>query len=226
MDWLKANSNLKWCGYYFAAPNGPECGWTGQYNSLKSNWGVLPIYVGQQDPRTATANYKPSSILTSQQGSIDGGKTASLMANDGFPSGSFVYLDWEQGDITAVGATDYIRAWVSAVAADGRANPAIYCAHGVAQSVRQIIASINPVPSTRFWCWMVSEQMAEPHPFTGDLANLPTIDPTGCGYAGAQMWQREQNAIVTFTVGAPMSKLQVDFSTSSLADPGSPTPIV
>jgi len=53
-----------------------------------------------------------------------------------------------------------------------------------------------------------------------------TIDPTGCGYAGAQMWQREQNAIVTFPGSAPVNKLQVDFSTSSLADPGAPTAIV
>ena len=36
------------------------------------------------------------------------------------------------------------------------------------------------------------------------------------------MWQREQQAIVTFPNGAPIASLTMDFSTSSLEDPGAP----
>jgi len=34
MDWLKANSNLSWCGYYFAAPNRPNA--DGPDNTIRS----------------------------------------------------------------------------------------------------------------------------------------------------------------------------------------------
>ena len=213
MDWLNANTNLEWCGYYLApAPNRTPCGWTGQYSALKDKWGVLPIYVGQQDPRTAIGNYTPSDILTTEQGTIDGGDAVDLMSADNFPSDSFVFLDWEYGGLDEPGS-DYIKAWIMAVVAR-RAKPGIYCSHVVAQAIADVIDSINPTPNTRFWCWKVSD--ANSHPFAGDLSNIPTIDPSGCGYPAAQMWQREQNAIVTFPNDAPIKSLKMDFSTSSV----------
>jgi hypothetical protein len=222
MNWLNQNTNLKWCGYYLApAPNRSPCGWTGQYSTISDNWGVLPIYVGQQDPRTATNNYTPSSILTSQQGTIDATDAITLLMADSFPSGTFVYLDWEYGAIDCSGDSDYIKAWIAGVSADGRALPGIYCSHSVAQSIADLLDTLNPTPIVRFWCWNVPTSDA--HPFEGDLANIPTIDPSGCGFAGAQMWQREQNAVVTFPDGAPVASLQMDFSTSSLANPGAPS---
>jgi hypothetical protein len=221
MTWLKGNTNLKWCGYYLApAPNRGPSGWNGQYSTISGQWGILPIYVGQQDPRTATNNYTPSSILTSDQGAIDGADAANLVAGDGFAQGAYVYLDWEYGGIDGDGATDYIKAWISAVVADGRAMPGIYCSHVVAQGIANLIDTINPTPNVRFWCWKVPN--ANAHPFQGDLANIPMLDPSGCGFGGADSWQREQNAVVTFPDDAPVGSLQMDFNTSALADPGAP----
>jgi hypothetical protein len=100
MNWLSMNSNLKWCSYYLApAPNRSPSGWNGQYGVINSRWGTLPIYVGQQDPRTAKPNYTPSSILSSNQGTIDGKNAADLAAADLFPQGTCVYLDWEYGSL-------------------------------------------------------------------------------------------------------------------------------
>jgi hypothetical protein len=223
MNWLSGNTNLRWCGYYLApAPNRPPSGWTGQYPNIAGKWGVLPIYVGQQDPRTGTSTYTPSSILTADQGTIDGGNAADLAAADGFLRGTMVYLDWEYGGLDGTGSSDYIKAWVAAVVADGRIAPGIYCSHVAAQAVSDLIDSMNPTPTTRFWCWRVSN--ANNHPFTGDLAALPEVDPVGCGFQGAQAWQREQNAVVTFPDGAPVDTLTMDFSSSSLSDPGAPAP--
>jgi hypothetical protein len=225
MDWLRANTNLAWCGYYLApAPNRATSGWSGQYTSISSKWGVLPIYVGQQDPRTATSTYNPSSILTSERGIVDGNAAISLLLGDGFPIGSFVYLDWEYGGIDGPGSSVYIKSWISTVASDGRASPGIYCSHAAAQAIADLIDTINPTPNTRFWCWNVPT--VDCHPFTGDLSNIPAIDPTGCGFAAAQSWQREQNACVTFPDGAPITSLEMDFSTSSLANPAGPSPAV
>jgi len=221
MDWLKANTNLVWCGYYLApAPNRPNSGWMGTLGAIRQKWGVLPIYVGQQDPSTGTGGHVPSSILTKAQGAIDGTAACKLVAGEGFARGSFVYLDWESGGLSATGSTDYIRAWISTVAADGRAQPGIYCSHAIAN----LIHAMNPAPNVRFFCWKVPN--ASPHPFTGNIASLPEIDPTGCGFPGAQSWQREQDAVVTFPNGAPVHSLMMDFNTSSLADPGLPAAIV
>jgi Rv2525c-like, glycoside hydrolase-like domain len=156
--------------------------------------------------------------LTADQGTIDGRDAADLAAADGFPSGTVVYLDWEYGSLDGDGSGDYIKAWVNAVVADGRTAPGIYCSHVIAQAIVAIVDSINPTPSTRLWCWRVPT--AANHSFKGDLAQIPEIDPAGCGFAGAQVWQREQNAIVAFPEGAPVSSLTLDFSTSSLPDPG------
>ncbi|RZN04512.1 hypothetical protein CWO91_31150 [Bradyrhizobium genosp. SA-3] len=222
MDWLNANTNLYWCGYYLApAPNRPTSQWMGNYSRIKNKWGILPIYVGQQDERTGHDGYEPSSTLTTAQGEIDGEDACDLLAGEGFPRGSFVYLDWEYGGLDGEGSSDYIRSWVSAVAADGRAQPGIYCSHVVAKPIADIIDTINPTPWTRFFCWKVSS--ANPHDFTGDIAHLPELNPTGCGFAGAQIWQREQQAIVKFPSGTPVTKLMMDFGTSSLTDPGAPS---
>jgi len=224
--WLSANSILKWCGYYLApAPNRSPSGWPGQYASVKAQWGVLPVYVGQQDPNTATGNYVPSSILTTAQGTIDGKNAADLAAGDQFPPGTFVYLDWEQGDLNSAGAADYIKAWVAAVMVDGRVMPAIYCSHAVAQGIAALMDQLNPTPIVRFWCWKVSNP-TDAHPYTGDLNTgdlngVPTPDPSGCGFA-ADAWQREANAVFSFPNDAPLTSLQVDLSTATLADPGAP----
>jgi hypothetical protein len=220
LNWLSAASNLKWCGYYLApAPNRPPSGWVGQYVSLRPQWGILPIYVGQQDPRTATGAHVPSSILTSAQGETDGVNAADLAASDLFPRGTFVYLDWEYGGLDNNGS-EYVKAWITAVIHDARTMAGIYCSYVAAPKIAALIDTIDPIPMVRFWCWKVAS--ANAHPFGGNLASTPTIDPSGCGFPGAQSWQREQNAIVTFPEGAPIDSLQLDFSTSSLADPGAP----
>jgi hypothetical protein len=104
MNWLQANTNLSWCGYYLApAPNRSPTGWPGQFTSLSPQWGVVPIYVGQQDPTTGSGRYSPSSILTAAQGTQDGQAAANLAAGDQFPNGTCIYLDWESGGLTANG---------------------------------------------------------------------------------------------------------------------------
>ena len=221
MTWLSGNSNLKWCGYYLApSPNRSPTGWVGQFTSLKTLWGVLPIYVGQQDPRTGREGYTPSSILTSDQGAIDGKNAANLAATDSFPQGTFVYLDWEYGGLDGDGSGDYIKAWIKAVIDDGRVMPGIYCSYKAAPQFIALIDAINPTPFVRFWCWRVKS--SDEHPFAGDLTNIPAVDPSGCGFPGAAVWQCEQNADFTFPEGTPSGTWPFDFSTSSLADPGAP----
>ncbi len=105
-----------------------------------------------------------------------------------------MYLDWESGSLSAAGSTDYITAWISTVAADGRAQPGIYCSHVIAQNIASLIRAMNPAPNVRFFCWRVSNASA--HPFAG--ANRDNaIDParpgcTGLLQARQRAEQREQ----------------------------------
>lgn len=224
MNWLKANSNLKWCGYYLEpAPNRSPSGWKNTYSSLKDNWGTAPIYVGQQDGQTAKPGYNPSSALTASQGWIDGQNAADLANGDGFPHGTFIYLDWEYGAIDGVGAVDYITAWVKSVTA-GPYRPALYCSHAISGVLRTLLENINPTPFTRSWYWKVTS--VNPHRFGGDLKAVPELDPSGCGVPDADAWQREQNAEVTFPANSPAKfALLMDFSTSAAPDPGAPLPV-
>jgi hypothetical protein len=221
MTWLAANTNLKWCGYYLApAPNRSDTGWPGQFTSLRGTWGVAPIYVGQQDPNTATASYTPSSILTASQGTIDGNNAAALAGADGFPNGSYIYVDWEQGDLNASGATDYLTAWVNAVVADGRYKPAFYCSHVIATQIVALLDAINPTPLARLWCWNISNPAGPV--FNGDITNVPTADPTGCGAASAIAWQYSTNQTVALPTAAGAGSLILDTDTASTSDPGAP----
>src|SRR5262249_32706541 len=127
--------------------------------------------------------------------------------------------DWESGSLDAAGRT-YITAWIVALVADGRFMPGLYCSYQLAPTMVNLLDQINPTPITRFWCWRVPTTDA--HPYEGDLTNVPTPDPSGCGVAHADAWQRDQNAIVTLPDGAPLASLQVDFSTSSSPDPAAP----
>jgi hypothetical protein len=69
MAWLKANTNLVWCGYYLApAPSHHDTSWMGTRAALAAaGWGVAPVYLGQQI--TGPGSYNPSL----QQGGTDSG---------------------------------------------------------------------------------------------------------------------------------------------------------
>jgi hypothetical protein len=220
MEWLRSNTKLVWCGYYLApAPNRQTSTWKGALAGIRDKWGLLPIYVGQQDVRTADGSYSPSSTLTVAQGTLDGSAACDLVSEEGFSTGSFVYLDWEYGALNG-GGKEYVKAWISTVAKSGLAQPGIYCSYLLAPVIANFIDLPDQAPTTRFFCWRVRQ--ADPHPFTGDITSLPELDPAGCGFPAAQAWQHEQQAVVTFPAGAPVGSLIMDFSTSTLTDPGAP----
>ena len=209
LDWLKANTNLSWCGYYLApAPRHGNTSWMNNRAYLSaSGWGLLPVYLGQQTSGPG------SHIITAAQGQLDGANAASLAGNDGFAANSYIYLDIEDGSVLSAAATAYVQAWAKAVL-QGGFNPSFYCSHGIAAQVQTIAAAINP--QTRIWAYRVST--TSQHPYTGSIQGFQANDPAGCGFAGADVWQCEQNTVLTLN-GAPSGSMIVDLSTSRFADP-------
>jgi hypothetical protein len=205
MSWLRANTNLVWCGYYLGgAPSHPDMSWMGNRAALAANgWGIAPIYVGQQVIPPGSLN--PSAATGVQ----DGTQAVSMMQNEGFASGSYVYLDLENGPPLPQSLQDYVTNWINAVASGGF-GPGVYCSHLLAQTI------CNLFPSCRIWAFKVSTTATHPV-----AAPFPDSDPAGCGCAVAHAWQLDQNGVLSLHP-ATQSPLGMDSSSAVSADPGAP----
>jgi hypothetical protein len=203
--WLKANTNLAWCGYYLApAPSHQNTSWMGQRSTLQSaGWGLAPVFVGQQTTGPG------SHTVTAAQGTQDGILAAQIMQGEGFVSQSWVYLDLENGPPYQSPLSDYTLAWATAVHKNGY-SAGIYCSHGCAATIAQ------QLPNARIWAFKVTT--TAPHPFPGTV--FPDPDPAGSGYAQAAMWQLQQNCTIKLDSGMP--NLIIDLDSSTLSDPASP----
>ena len=204
MDWLNANTNLAWCGYYLApAPSHGSTTWMGNLAYLNGKgWQCVPIYLGQQTIGPGSHN------VTAAQGGIDGADAANLANSEGFPAGAYIYLDVEDGSNPSAASQAYIKAWAQAVLA-ANYSPGIYCSHLIANTIVGFFNGINPNPNVRIWAWKVTQ--AGTHNYNGDIANIPANNPAGSGFASAYAWQFEQNCMLALR-GGPMASLQVDLS--------------
>ncbi len=203
MDWLAANTNLVWCGYYLApAPSHGNAGWMGQRAALADGgWGMAPIFVGQE------LRGPGSHHVTEAFGTSDGTMAAALMRAEGFSDGACVYLDLEDGPPLSAPRTAYIGAWVDAVAQAGF-TPGVYGSHLIAGSVHALR------PDARIWAYRVTTTASHPVPGT----NFPDLHPAGSGYVGAYAWQLAQNCRLALP-GAPKAAMVVDLDTAVTADP-------
>lgn len=200
MSWLKANTNLVWCGYYLVAPSHQHSTWVGKQAQLRAaGWGIAPVYVGQQV--TGPGSKNPSAAT----GTTDGNQAVTEMTNDGFAAGSCVYLDIENGPPLTALQQDYLNSWCDAVE-QGGFTPGIYCSHLIAQQINELR------PEARIWAFKITNQ---PNPVP---APFPSPDPSGSGFGGATAWQLAQNCFIK----ANQATLQVDLDSANVADPGAP----
>lgn len=206
MAWLRANTNLQWCGFYLGpAPSHASTSWMGNRAALAAaGWGLAPVYVGQQIAGPGRH------VVDAAQGTIDGADAATLMGREAFSPGSCVYLDLEDGPPFTAPRTDYVGSWVAAVTAAGM-TPGIYCSHDLATAVQTLC------PDARIWAFNVTT--ADRHPFPGTV--FPDPDPAGSGYGGAFIWQLEQNCVLDLAT-TPERPPVVDLDSALTADPGAP----
>jgi hypothetical protein len=196
-------TNMVFCGYYlFPAPSHTSDGsWMGKRSFLEGlGWGIAPVYVGQQT--VGPGNHQASA----EQGTTDGNDAADLMTGEGFPAGSYVYLDLENGPPLPPELSDYVGTWCDAIVARGF-QPGVYVSHHLAAEVQALR------PAARIWAIMVTT--VNPHPVAGPP--YPDNAPAGSGFAGAFMWQCHQNCQIAVP-GGPAS-LTVDLDTAVSANP-------
>ena len=199
---LKSQSNLVFCGYYLKAPSQSGATWRGQRAALVAQgWGLAPIFVGQQ------VSGPGSHVVTATQGVIDGRQACADMVVEGFPRGSYVYLDLENGPPLPASLNAYVSAWSSAVEAGGFGT-GVYCSFVFA---KQVAAKL---PHARMWVYHVESTTA--HFVSGTI--FPTPSPSASGFDRAAVWQRDDEARLTY-----FGNLACDLDVSIYPDPSAPS---
>jgi hypothetical protein len=172
-------------------------------NLVANGWGLGPVYVGQQV--TGPGSRNPSAST----GIADGNNATSMMSSEGFPPGSFVYLDLENGPPLTAPQQDYVANWCDTVTAAGY-GAGVYCSHLLALSVHTLRSAV------RIWAFNVATTASHPVPNP-----FPDANPSGCGYVGAYIWQLGQNCLINVPP-ANLSSLDVDLDSAITVDPSAP----
>lgn len=201
MSRLRYGSNFSWCGYYLKAPSQPGVTWKGKRSALLAQgWGLAPIFVGQQTIGPG------SHTVTADQGRSDGLQACADMAAEGFPFGSWVYLDLENGPPFSNVQSGYVEAWAAAVESGGF-EAGVYCSFLFARQVQ------NLLPAARIWVYHVPS--TTPHVVAGTV--FPSPEPSTSGFPDAVIWQHDDEArLVAF------GNLACDLDSSVYSDPSAP----
>jgi hypothetical protein len=222
--WKYPASPFRWVGYYLPAPCHRDTTWAAKYTTASGmGWGVVPIYVGQQDWANIPADRAPlgaqpnrsvesqvtcsASLLSPGQGSAEAADAVGRLRADGFPDGSTVFLDIEHVTTVSQPLLDYYRAWVAGVLSDGHFMPGVY-------------ASKSNAPTFHALSFTDSHGASYTPPFWIAASGGMTLTsrPSDVGLAFAQIWQGMFDIAQQFN-GVT---LRVDVDVAAKASPGAP----
>lgn len=189
--WLDA-SPYRWVGFYLPAPCYTGTTWQGKRDELAGmGWGMAVLFVGEQDwsERTpdragaaadSTAPRCTRENLTMERGRSDAGAAANAAAEEGFPPGTWLYLDVERVESVSPELEGYVEGWASGLLDDGRYLPGLYAHEANAASLSGILderlgAAGHP-GEARLW-------VAKPSGFSLRRG------PTESGFPAAAIWQ-------------------------------------
>jgi hypothetical protein len=213
--WFGA-SPYRWVGYYLPAPCYTGTTWSGRRTALRDiGWGFAILYVGEQDWRemggarvdTSVENPRCSSAhLTAEQGSAHAAEAAAAAQADGFPTGTFIFLDVERVDRVSPELEAYVRGWVRAMLGAGRFTPGLY-AHDV--NVEPLYAAVADE-------YVRHQRTGRPPLWVARAAGFDVrAAPRESGYAAAAIWQGVLNTREEWN-GA---ELNIDVNVADSADP-------
>ena len=203
--WKYPASPYYWSGYYLPAPcHHTDTSWSGKYATLHGmGWGVLAIYVGQQDwtqiPQdlavadraqptdalTPMTDYSSAfmtcsaSLLSADQGRSEALDAIGRLRADGFPARTTVFLDVEYVSSVTPALLDYIRGWLGGILADGAYQPGIYMAKSNATAIHDAAhAAASQLAAADPAFWIASSS-----------GFGPAARPTDVGLSYAAVWQ-------------------------------------
>jgi hypothetical protein len=181
---------LDFTGYWLNNPPGATSNtWQGKRNTIQAmGFGFLLLFNGR-DYRQLKASGNAAQV-----GSGDAATAVKAAARDGFPRGSILFLDQEQGGRMLPEQRAYIHAWVDGVVRRGY-RAGVYCS-GIPfrESVSVSVVTANDIrdhAGGREIHFFVSNDQCGPSP--GCVFPKPPPSPGASGVSFAEAWQFAQS---------------------------------
>jgi len=178
--------SYSFASYWLSPPPGAKSNsWIGKRGVLQSQgFGFLLLYQGRTSSQLP---YKKDSI---EAGLADARAAAAAARRDGFPEGSVIFLDVEQGGRFFGGYLAYLQSWAESLTKE-KYHPGIYCSGIVVDEGEgsTIISSddIRAHIGVREVVYWVYNDACPPSPGCG-IPQMPP-SPAASGVAYASVWQ-------------------------------------
>jgi hypothetical protein len=186
---LKAlRETFSYTGYWLNHPPGAKTNtWTGHRAAVESaGFGFLVLFNGR-----FYAELKGASRAAGL-GKSDARAAADAAKQEGFPAGTVIFLDQEQGGRMLPEQKAYLYAWVDGVTASGF-GAGIYCSGMAAKEDGGVVTAedIRTSAGGRKISYWVTNDACPPSP--GCAFPRPSPKPTGSGISFAEVWQFAQS---------------------------------
>jgi hypothetical protein len=186
---LSLRHTFSYSSYWLNDPPGEKANsWAGKRAVLvRNDFGFLVLFTGRESKRLrAPAN-------ASALGTADAHDAAESARREGFPPGTVIFIDIEEGGRMLPGQRAYIFSWMDGVGAAGfRAG--IYCSAIVVNDSGEQISTASDIrdhAQGRAIVFWVYNDACPPSPGCAYRAELPL--PSASGFSDAAVWQFVQS---------------------------------
>jgi hypothetical protein len=176
-------------GYWLSvAPGEKSNPWHGKREFLRSQgYGFLPLFLAPDSSKLKSV------ALASARGVLDAKKAAAAATAEGFPSGTIIFLDIEEGGRLPASYHAYLKSFSSELAKTGR-KPGVYCSGmPVKEEPGVTITTADDIhndPSTHDFIFWIYNDACPPSP---GCTLKETPPPLEGGISYATIWQFAQS---------------------------------
>lgn len=181
---------LAFTGYWLSPPPTEKTTtWTGKRDFLrKSGFGFLVLYRARESREFKKESDGPA------KGSLDAGDAAAAAKREGFPGGTIIFLDIEEGGRLSPTYHAYLHAWFDDLARSGY-RAGVYCSGMPAKESGGITIltadDIRANAGARQYVFFVYNDACPPSPGCSFPSEAPPVGSSGVAYA--QAWQYAQS---------------------------------
>jgi hypothetical protein len=176
-------------GYWLNVPPGAkENNWTGKRAEfVKDNFGFLVLFNGRLERELTSPPH------ASELAAMDAKSAVTAAQREGFPSGTIIFLDQEEGGRLLAAQMAYVLQWVETINASGF-NAGIYCSGMPAKEGKNSIVTANDIhdhAGGRKITYFVYNDVCPPSPGCALTKSPPS--PANSGVSFAAIWQFAQS---------------------------------